>query len=137
MAIKDFVLPTKEVSLPDGSTFAVRGLSLQDITLLVAEYGPTMEQFFQKYSGNPNIPALAVGMELIREAPMLVAHLIALAADEPDAKVSVLRFPLTVQQEGLERIIELTFDANGGPGKFVEAVKKLARGLSGLSNQPR
>lgn len=132
MALKDFVLPTKEVALPDGSSFAVRGISLEDITTLIADHGPVMEDFFRKYSGDTSQSPLEVGMNLIGQAPLLVANLIALAADEPKMTAVIRRFPLNVQQEALEKIADLTFDASGGPGKFMEAVIRLVKGTTNL-----
>lgn len=132
MAFEDFVLPTEEVQLPGGSTFAVRGLSLQDITLLISKHGPVMEEFFRRYSANEKANPLEVGMGLIAQAPGLVAQIIAIAADEPNKADTVLKFPLVVQQDALEKLSKLTFDANGGPKKFVEAVIRLVKSTTNL-----
>ncbi len=132
MALTDFVLPTVEVSFPGGS-FAVRGLSLEDVTKLLAAHGPLMEQFFAKYSGAPeSTSALEVGMGLINQAPLLVANIIALAADEEHLVERVRKLPIATQQDALEKIARLTFDASGGPGKFVEAVIRLVSGTTNL-----
>ena len=136
MALKDFVIPTKEISFPDGSTFAVRGLSLQDITTLLSRYGSEMEMFFQRYAGNDNVNPLAVGMDLLNQAPALLSTIIALAADEPDGGPIVARYPLNVQQEAIEAIAQLTFDAAGGPKKFIEAVARLIKGMTNLMPEP-
>ena len=132
MALKDFVLPTEEVQLPDGSTFAVRGLSLEDITTLISKHGPVLEQFFRRYADNQDANPMEVGMGLIEQAPALVAQIIAIAADEPDAADRVRKFPLTVQQDALEKLGKLTFDASGGPKKFVEAVIRLVQSTTNL-----
>lgn len=131
MALSDFVLPTKEVQLPGGGNFAVRGVSLQDIAVLLAQHGPTMEAFYQRFSTDQQ-SAMEVGMGLVKEAPALVAQIIAIAADEPDMASTVLRFSITVQQEALEAIAKLTFDAAGGPGKFLEAVTRLVSNTTNL-----
>lgn len=125
MAIKDFVLPTSEVQLPGGGSFAVRGLSLEDITILVSMHGPVMEEFFKKYSNSGQADTMQVGMSMLSQAPVLVAQLIAIAADASDQVELVRKMPLVVQQDALEKIAKMTFDASGGPGKFFEAVIRL------------
>lgn len=138
MAFEDFVLPTEEVQLPGGSTFAVRGLSLQDITLLISKHGPVMEEFFRRYSGDDKANPMEIGMGLVAQAPVLVAQIIAIAADRADKVETVLKFPLVTQQDALEKLAKLTFDANGGPKKFVEAVLRLVKSTTNLlSDLPR
>lgn len=132
MALEDFELPTADVGLPGGDSFAVRGLSLQDITRLMSQHGSEMEAFFQKYAGNQNANPLSVGMELLDTAPVLLCKMIAMAADRPDLAGKVARLPLTVQQEAIEKIAQLTFDAAGGPKKFIEAVFRLVKGINNL-----
>lgn len=132
MALTDFVLPTEEVSFPGGS-FAVRGLSLEDITVLLTTHGPVMEQFFKKYSGSPEESSpMEIGMSLVAQAPTVAAQIIALAADEPEKADVIRKMNLAVQQKALEKIAKLTFDASGGPGKFVEAVIRLVQGTTNL-----
>lgn len=130
MAIHDFVLPTLEVTLPGGASFAVRGLSLQDVTLLISQHGPVLEEFFNKYSNEAD--AMQVGLGLLGKAPDLAAAIISLAADEPGEARKILRLPIAVQQDALEKIAHLTFEASGGPGKFVEAVMRLISGTTNL-----
>lgn len=132
MAIADFVVPSEEITLPGGVKFAVRGLSLEDVTLLLSSHGPAMEDFFRRYSGDVQANAMQVGMSLVAQAPALVAHIIAIAADEPEMADRVRKFPLTMQQATLEKIAKLTFDASGGPGKFIEAVIRLVKGTTNL-----
>lgn len=131
MAIADFILPTEEVKIPGGS-FAVRGLSLEDVTVLISSHGPVMEDFFARYSGNEDFDAMQIGMNLVNSAPALVAQIIALAADEPDQAQKIRKFAINVQQEALEKIAKLTFDASGGPGKFIEAVIRLVKGTTNI-----
>lgn len=135
MALEDFVLPTEEVQLPGGKSFAVRGLSLQDITVLISKHGPTMEEFYRRYSADENNNPLQVGMDLIGQAPSLVAQIIAIAADEPNMADRVIRLPIVTQQDALEKLGKLTFDASGGPKKFVEAVIRLVQSTTNLLSE--
>lgn len=135
MAIADFVLPTMEVQTPDGKTiFAVRGLSLDDVAALVAVHGPVMETFFTKYQGIDvaDADSMAIGMELLGKAPALVANVIAVAADEPKLWTKVLKMPVAIQMDALQKIGKLSFDASGGPGNFFGLVKQMVVGMTGL-----
>lgn len=132
MALKDYVLPTMEVTLPDGGSFAVRGLSLDDVAQLLVKHGPVMETFFTRYSGGVESNAMEVGMGLIAQAPALVAQIIALAADAPEMEHVVRKMPMGIQQDALEKLSQMTFDASGGPGKFVAAVVRLIQGTTSL-----
>lgn len=137
MAIADFVLPTEEVQLPDGKSFAVRGISLEDVTILLSKHGAEMDGFYQQMSARQDQSAMEVGLSLIGKAPDLVANIIAMAADEPALANVVKKFTIGVQQDALEKIAKLTFDASGGPGKFIEAVTKLVQATGNLTKLPR
>ena len=140
-ALEDLVLPTMEVELPDGNSFSVRGFSLQDVTQLLTQNGPVMEDFFARFRGQSDTDISAnpmtVGLELLAQAPGLVAEIIAMAADAPHLKDKIRKLPLTTQQDALQKIASVTFDASGGPKKFAEAVLQLVSGttnlMSGLS----
>ncbi len=133
MALEDYVLPTAEVQLPDGkNSFAVRGLSLEDVALLISDHGAALEGFYGKYSGSSSAEAMAVGMSLIGQAPILAAQIIAIGADSREKVDLIRKLPIVVQQDALEKIARLTFDASGGPGKFIEAVLRLVKGTTDL-----
>ena len=134
MALTDFVLPTLEVPLPGGSTFAVRGISSQDVAVLISQHASAMETFFARFqSGAAQTQSdLETGMSLIIEAPALMAKVIALAADEPSMESVVARLPVGVQLDALQKIAKISFEASGGPGEFVDAVVRLVKGTTAL-----
>lgn len=134
MALADFVLPTLEVPLPDGSSFAVRGIAAQDVAILIAAHASTMETFFARFqSGEAQGQTdLAMGMSLITEAPALMSKIIALAADEPGMESVVGKLPIGIQLDALQKIAKISFEASGGVGNFADAVARLVKGTTGL-----
>ena len=84
MALKDFVLPRRTLQV--GTTeVSLRGLTFVDLGVLVAEH---REEFMAAgriiSASGENMGSLA--SVLAQTAPGLVAHAVALAADEPDAR---------------------------------------------------
>lgn len=138
MALADFDTATEEVALPKGKSFSVRGICLDDLTLLLRHRGAEIRAFFAKYNADPakgGLPAAFsadVGMTLLEAAPMLVAEIIACAADEPAMIAKAAKLPLNAQLDALEKIATLTFDAEGGPKKFIEAVIRVMSGTTDL-----
>ncbi len=66
----------------------------------------------------------------MKVAPGLVAMIIALGADEPDAQAEAMTLPFSVQMDALTKIARLTFTQAGGPKKFLESVAALMRGVT-------
>ena len=139
MTIADIDLATEEVKFPNGASFSVRGLSLEDVAAVVRIHGEAVQGFFLKYSGQrerlQQTGVAEAGLALLQGAPALAAYLIATAADEPELTAKVQKFPMGVQMDALEKIAKLTFDAAGGPKKFFEAVVRLLQGTTGLMTE--
>lgn len=136
MALADIDLDYAEVTLPSGKSFSVRGLSLADVTRIVRHHGPVVQEFFLRYAGNRDdlkkTGIAETALALLDSAPALAAEVIALAADEPEHAAKVRKFPMGVQMDALEKIAALTFDSEGGPKKFGEAVVRLLQGTTSL-----
>lgn len=147
MGLKDYAPATEEIQLPDGSTFSVRGLALQDITVLLRSHHETAERLFNKYvseaamdaasAASPNVDFGASDMrgvilDVLDAAPAMLSDVIAQAAEEPELSGLVARLPLGVQIEATEAIVRLTLEAEGGMEKLVETVNKLTTSLAGL-----
>lgn len=132
MGLKDYRLPTARVDLPgEDAHIVVRGLALADITVLVDGFRPQLEQVFKMVEGNPDLTlddGAALAYSMIQSFPALVAHGIALAADEPDAADVVLKLPLDTQVDALDQIGRLTFAAGNGPKKVMETVVTVLKG---------
>lgn len=134
MALADFKLPTLEVPLPDGNSFAVRGISAEDVAILISGHASAMDTFFARFqSGAAQAQSdMEMGMSLITEAPGLMSKIIALAADEPHMEALVRKLPIGTQLDALQKIAKVSFESSGGMGNFVDAVARLVKGTTGL-----
>ncbi|MBK3745539.1 hypothetical protein G3A39_40990 [Paraburkholderia aspalathi] len=142
MALSDYNILTQDIALPGGNSFPVRGLSLIDVTSLFRSRGPEIQAYFAKYMGDKPTGKGAkatdlasklsgeLGIQLLDAAPMLAAEIISCAADEPSMAYTASRLPITIQLEALEAIATMTFDAAGGPKKFMEAVMRVLQGTT-------
>lgn len=138
MPLADYKPPTKKLSF-SGGDFEVRAVSLMDVAVIIEAHETQIERIYQKVqmkTGQQITPELVgdVFMDVIREAPVLVGHLIAIAADERDANGDLLltvagSLPMTVQVEALQAIGELTFTDLASVKKFGADVMKLIRGI--------
>lgn len=142
MSLKALKLPTEAVTLPDGESFTVRGLSLADITAIVRGRGPEFSLLFDTYRDKTGGDAASLddanmgdlGQSLIELAPDIASLVIAHASgdgDEEDYRIA-RRLPFPVQLDAIEKIGKLTFDAEGGPKKVVETVVRVLHGVTGL-----
>lgn len=134
MSLADFQ-PARESVTFNGGEFSVRGLALDDVTVLMRHHMSDVDKLVEAFSSNDSTPEYAAKIAaqhivtLVKEAPGLVANLIALASDEPDSVENARRLGIAVQIRALETIAKLTFDEAGGPKKFVESLVALLRGL--------
>lgn len=139
MALADYSVPKRDVPLPGGNSFAVRGFSLEDITSLIDRHGPAVRKFFDDYSENGQMKAdadpIAAIIDVLRQAPDLAAFIIARGADELNMMPKIKQLPIAVQVEALRTIADLSFEVSGGPGNFIETVVGLMRGLGSAASQ--
>ncbi len=130
MGLKDLTIPERTVKTPGGD-LTVRGLSLEDFTILASEFGPTMVTLFERFSGTmksgEEIDFGTIGKDLLTSAAPLVAALIALGAGEPESRDIARRLPAPVQLEALEAIGILTIAVDGGLKKVAETVIRVAQ----------
>lgn len=135
MGLKELKFPEATIEIPGGS-FAVRGLSLDDVAFLVRRHGDALGRLFREFTASEaELTSAGVAgflVPLIDSMPGLVSELIACGAGEPDEAAQVRRMPFPVQIDALEKTIDLTFDAAGGPKKLAETVVRLAQGTTGL-----
>ena len=135
MSLADFQ-PERITVKSKNFSMAVRGLSLIDCSALLRTHMSDLESLFEMYEQEAqglsfgNVAVARYATRLISDAPGLVAHIIALACDEPEQLDNARRLPMIVQINALKAIGTLTFEEVGG-------VKKLIEELSGLVNQVR
>lgn len=134
MGLASFTLPTETITLPRDQTMVVRGLSFEDITILVKAYGGDLTALFSQMASGQGELALTDTTALVAKffnmAPLAAAHAIALAADAPEYVEAARRLPLPVQLDAIEKIAALTFEVEGGPKKVLETVIRIAQGTT-------
>jgi hypothetical protein len=134
MSLADYKPARSTVSFKGGE-FSVRGLALEDITVLMRNHMSDIDNLVDVFSRNmtdteASTVAIQHAIALVKEAPGLVANLIALASDEPDSVDSARTLAMPLQIRAVQEIAKLTFEEAGGPKKFFESLMVLLRGLS-------
>lgn len=135
MGLKSIKLPEAKVELPDGQSFPVRGLSLNDVVVLVRNHGDQLGKMFSEFSKQSDLTAESVAgfaLPLLQAAPQLAAEIIAAGSGDSDSWPEAMLLPFPVQLDALEKVARLTFESGGGPKKLVETVIRLAQGTTGL-----
>lgn len=116
----------------DGEEYDVRGLSLTDIMEGFEKYRSEMELLYNGLmKGDFNIDQQAEAiLQAIRVAPNLIAHLIALACDEPESEPVVRQMPVADQVAFAMPILLLTLNDGLVIKKASEVVQRL-QGMAG------
>ena len=115
MSLRDLVDRKSEIEGPDGLSFQVRGLSLEDIVLLLENHKEALTHIFGSETG-------ADMTELIKSFPGFVAAAIAYAADEHELEETVRKLPVGIQLRAIQEVWELS-------SLDVASVGKLASGI--------
>lgn len=127
MPLADYQPATREVKLAGGNSFSVRGLSLNDVSVLVREHFPDLDALAGLFDGFDNLTVdqfEPLAMSLVSQAPGFVANTIAIAAGEGTA-ADAEKLPGPVQVKALLEIGDLTFVDVGGPKKALEMIAGL------------
>lgn len=136
----------KRATIMDGGEeiATVRGLSLNDITELMSVNAGAVEELFNQFNDrDPETvrpdEVTRVGMDMMRNTPMLLAQIIATGSDayldydeksgEQSPMELIMSMPAGMQIACLEKIGEMTFTAFGGPKKVLALVLRIAQGL--------
>lgn len=132
MALKDHKTTRIEIPLSEGNSFDVRGLDIDDITHLLANYLPAIskaadlwKQHQESAFTNANLVNLC-GV-LATDFPGLAMEVISIAADEPDAKD--VKIGLAPQMAALQAIFKLTVEDAGNVGNLFATVAAAAKGV--------
>ena len=139
----NFTPDTKTVEYPGGE-FAVRGLSLEDFTVLIREHYQPMAALFDRYVAEAVLEkadadsggTLGLGdmqnvvLEALEVAPALIGDVIARGADETENPAVCRLLPAGVQIDAIGKIVTLTLAAEGGMEKLVETVSRLTTTLA-------
>jgi hypothetical protein len=142
MSLKDFKIASDVVTFRGGS-LELRGLSLNDFSVLMRNYLPELNNLFQLYENeatrdNAITQSVKFASTVVQEAPGMVAQMIVLCGDEEQSLLPVAaRLPITVQVECVRKIIELTFEEAGGAKKFLDSLVGMVKTMGpGTSETP-
>ncbi len=139
-----FTPKTDTVQIPDGE-FAVRGLALEDFTILLRSHYEPMAALFEQYVNEAALEKVdadvsggvlnlgdmkGVALKGLEMAPALIGDVIARAADETDNPHVARLLPVGTQIEAIGKIVTLTLEAEGGLEKLVETITQLAATLA-------
>ncbi len=133
MPISDYQPLTADVKFRNGS-LTVRGLVLDDIALLMRLHLTDLDKLVALFEDGVNEDFAVAefsryAITLAKEAPGLVANMIALACDDADNVDDYRRLSLPIMVNAMETIAQLTFEEGGGPKKFVASLVTMLRGL--------
>jgi hypothetical protein len=117
MSLRDLV--DRKTTISDEKTgieFEVRGLSLQDIVLLLENHKDALVRVFAADDDGTDF------QQLIQEFPGFIAAAIAYSADEYELEETVVKMPVGLQLKAIQEVWELS-------SLDVETVGKLAESL--------
>src|SRR5574343_806715 len=108
--LRDYRAPRSDVTLSDGETYSVRGLSLTDLMEGFNAHRDQMQLVFDGFrDGKLSDEQMGEAIfQAVRAAPDVVAMLIARAADEPDETGTVKAMPIDDQVRFAAAVIDLT-----------------------------
>lgn len=137
MGLRDFKPPTKTVSLGEGNALTVRALGFDDIQFFIVHRHGLITAALEFLDETGNVDPSAVDQEALKSAgavllakmPLLVAELIAIAADEPESADAALELSAPLQLELLMSIYEMTFTEPDSLKKFFDHLTRLIQGI--------
>ena len=145
MALK-YKIKTRKIMDGDDEVGTVHGLSLNHIVGLINTNRTAVEALFNKFQDKDEASLTdeevgSIGIELIEQAPVMVAQVIALASDAYDGYDAndeeaaspldtIMSMPVGLQLAFLQEIGDMTFSAGGGAKKMLALALKAARGGS-------
>lgn len=136
MALVGYKPPVDTVEFKGGS-FQVKGLSLNDVSILVQANLQDMEVLFDTFDkgvgDGTNMDFTTIASTLLSHAPRFVTNAIALACTEADPfedkLAAAAALPMPVQIEAIKKVGSLTFEEAGGVKKFLEGLAFLKGSL--------
>lgn len=116
MSLRDLVDRKTQVDGGGGVSFEVRGLSLEDLVVLLEDHKEALVTIFASPEGTDF-------EELLQRFPRFISAAIAFAADEPELVEQVNKLPIGIQLRAIEAVWELS-------SLDIEALGKLATSLT-------
>lgn len=129
--LSNYQAPRTEVPLGN-EMVALRGLNLDDFSLLLQNHLEPISKAAELYNqskqdifSSKNFQGFILG--IAKDFPGLVAEVISIAADEPEAKDNKLG--LGFQMSALSAIMKLTLEEAGGLGNLFASLAALGKGV--------
>lgn len=126
MSLNDYQPERAEIKIDRRSNFHVRGVSLNDMTIVLREHAGDVERMVQMYnsiadaSGKRDIGSDVITM-MLTDMPVLAAKIIAACSDEENVDLrKIIHLPIPAQLSALSSIMRLTFAEVGGIKKFAK-----------------
>lgn len=135
MTLADFQPERVEIAHKGKPLLSVRGLCLDDLSILVRAHLVTLNKLFEaaKAGAQPN-SVFGVSdmflMDMIHKAPDVIFDIIALACDESDYSDTARKLPAGIQFKALQAIATLTMEDIGGPKALVAFLDKARQSQS-------
>jgi hypothetical protein len=132
MGLKDLQMPKSTLEIPGGE-FTVRGLSTVELEVLLREHKATLTAMFKQITevgAQLDDETLQLGIELLGTAPELIARIICMASDEPDAIEFAMKLTPAIQITALTKIALMTFTVEGDLGKLLGGVMSKLGGFN-------
>ena len=132
MSWADYQPPSIDVPLGGGATGQVRGLNVDDLSVLITNHLEPIVKATELYAKSKTevftqVSLHAFVLSIAKEFPSLVTEVISLAADEPSLRGK--KIALGVQIAALDAITKLTLEEMGGLGNLSLVVANLAKGV--------
>ena len=139
MKLRDVRLTRASYELEQGISLDVRGLNVSDLMSLVTHYGPNLADAFQTIMPKARANTLteedlkSALLSAMRDAPDLVANMIALANDDytPEGREAAHGLPLEHQIGILNVIVKETFRSEASVKKLIASLSESFLTISG------
>lgn len=140
MGLSNLVLRSDAIEIPvEGGVESIPlyGLGADAVAFLAHSHGAALGAIYaMAVEGKLTIDNVGdVISELLDEAPIVVATVIAFGAREPTAVDFAAQLPFATQIEAVEKIVKLTFAGDHAPKKVVEVVNRMVEAVAGLLRQ--
>lgn len=142
MTWTDYQVPTVMIDTGDGKERPVRGLSLDDMSLLVVNHLDSMMEITTLYIQSQKDVLAATNMTdlvmvAVRTFPDFISEVISIVTDTPELRKT--RLPAGLQMKVLSAALKLTIEDAGGMGNLSamlqDAVKAAVAGRGEVSQK--
>ena len=135
MQASTFTIPVREVAFKYGTLY-VRGVALEDVTMLVRDHLDELNKIFGLYDAAKGEDdqsvvvsnAVQFAINLVTKSPHMVTALIH-SCTEGLPLEKVRQIPAPVQIDAIRAIFDLTFEEHGGAKKFLGSVLNLVAAM--------